>query len=122
MKTFGLIVIGLLLAVVVTAAQPVIGDWNAVIKVGEVSLRLALHVKESQKGLEATFDSIDQKVMGMPVDKIEVKGQQLRFEIAAIQSVYTGKLNTDGTTITASWAQLGMDFPVDFKKSEGAKK
>jgi hypothetical protein len=122
MRTFGLIVIGLLLAVVVTAAQPAAGHWNAVIKVGEVSLRLALHVKESKNGLEATFDSIDQKVLGMPVDKIEMKGQQLRFEIAAIQAVYTGKLNPGGTTVTGSWSQLGMDFPVDFKKAEGAKK
>ena len=122
MKIFGLIVMGLFVAVVATAAQPLAGDWNAVIKVGEASLRLALHVKESQRGLEATFDSIDQKVMGMPVDKIEIKGQQLRFEIAAIQSVYTGTLSTAGTTITGSWAQLGMNFPVDFKKAAGEKK
>jgi hypothetical protein len=122
MKTFGLVVIGLLIAISITAAQPVAGDWNATIKVGEISLRLALHVKESKNGLEATFDSIDQKVMGMPVDKIAVKGQQLRFEIAAIQAVYTGKLNPGGTTIMGSWAQLGMDFPLDFKKAEGAKK
>lgn len=121
MKIFGLIVIGLVLASVGAAAQPVAGDWNAVVKVGELSLRLALHVKESQKGLEATFDSIDQKVMGMPVDKIELKGQQLRFEIEAIQAVYIGTLNIGGT-ITGSWAQLGMNFPVDFKKAAGAKK
>jgi hypothetical protein len=121
MKLFGLIVIGLALVSVATAAQSVAGDWNAVVKVGEVSLRLALHLKESQQGLEATFDSIDQKVMGMTVDKIELKGQQLRFEIEAIQAVYTGTLNTGGT-INGSWAQLGMNFPVDFKKAAGAKK
>jgi hypothetical protein len=122
MKIFGLIVMTLVVAVVAMAAQPVAGDWNAVIKAGEVSLRLALHVKDSQKGLEATFDSIDQKVMGMPVDKIEVKGQEVRFEIGAIQSVYTGTLNAGGTAITGSWAQLGMNFPVDFKKAAGARK
>ena|ERR1051326_4729029 len=121
MKIFGLVVMSVVMAVV-AAAQPVAGDWNAVIKVGDVSLRLALHVKESEKGLEATFDSIDQKVMGMPVDKIEIKGQQFRFEIGAIQSVYTGTLNSGRTAITGSWAQLGMDFPVEFKKAAGAKK
>ena len=72
--------------------------------------------------MEAIFDSIDQKVMGMPVDKIEIKGRQLRFEIAVIQSVYTGTLSTGGTTITGSWAQLGMKFPVEFKKAAEAKK
>jgi len=46
----------------------------------------------------------------------------LRFEIEAIQSVYTGTLNTGGTTINGSWAQLGMNFPVDFKKTAGAKR
>ena len=62
-----------LFALIVTV---LVGDWTAVIKVGDASYRLALHVTESQKGLQATFDSIDQKVMGMPVDKIELKGQQ----------------------------------------------
>jgi hypothetical protein len=121
MKLFGLIVSGLALVSGATAAAPVVGDWNAVVKVGEVSLRLALHVKESQKGLAATVDSIDQKGMGMPVDKIELKGEQLRFEIETIQAVYTGTLNSGGT-ITGSWVQLGMNFTVDFKKAAGAKK
>jgi len=42
MKSFGLIMIALLVASVATAAQPAAGDWNAVIKVGEKAYVLAL--------------------------------------------------------------------------------
>jgi hypothetical protein len=122
MKVFGSIVIVLACAILAFAAQPAAGDWNGVIKIGEMTLRLALHVKETPKGLEATFDSIDQKAMGMPVDKIEVKGQQIRFELASIQAVYTGTLSKTGATITGSWAQVGQDFPVNFEKITGVKK
>jgi len=101
-----------------SAANPANGDWSAVIKVGELELRLALHVTESGKGLQATFDSIDQKVMGMPVDKIEVKGQELKFELKVIDATYAGTLNKAGNTITGAWFQIGQSFPVTFRKTK----
>ena len=123
MRIIGLIVILVACALFAAAAQPIAGDWAAVIKIGDIDLRLALHVTETSQGPQATFDSIDQKVMGMPVDKIELKGQQFRFELASIQAVYTGTLNKVGTSITGSWAQVGKSFPVTFqKKAAEAKK
>jgi hypothetical protein len=115
------IVLFLILATPALAAEPAIGDWSGVIKVGDVSLRLALHVTNTGKGLRATFDSIDQKVLGMPVDTIEVQGSQLKFEIAVIQASYTGTLDKAGTTLTGSWSQVGMSFPVTFRKTIPAK-
>jgi hypothetical protein len=104
------------------AAEPASGDWTAVIKVRDIELRLALHVTDSSKGLQATFDSIDQKVMGMPVDKIEVNGQQLKFEITVIGASYVGTLNKSGTEITGTLSQLGMSFPLNFRKTVQVKK
>jgi len=122
MRIVGPIVVLLAFAGLVMAAQPAAGDWEGVITVGEIKLRLALHVTESGKGLNATFDSIDQNAMGMPVDKIEFKDQQLTFELASIQAVYTGTLNKAGTTITGSWKQIGQSFPVNFQKKTSTKK
>jgi len=104
------------------APEPVIGDWEGVIKIGDVKLRLVLHITDSAKGLTATFDSPDQKTMGMPVDKIEVKGQRLAFEIAAIQATYTGTLDKTGTSLTGSWSQLGTSLPLNFQKTVQAKR
>src|SRR5262245_16190539 len=104
------------------AADPVTGSWSGVIHVSNTDLRLVLHVKDSSGKLQATFDSPDQYVAGMPVDKIVVKGQQLTFEIVRIASVYSGTLSKDGKTITGSWSQLGASFPVNFQKAAQVKK
>lgn len=122
MRIVKAIVVLLAVAVMATAASVATGDWAGTIRIGDIDLRLALHVTESGKGLQATFDSIDQKVFGMPVDKIELKGQQFKFELASIQAVYTGTLNKPGTMITGEWSQVGMSFPVSFKKATQAKK
>jgi hypothetical protein len=122
MRIVKAIVVLLAVSVMAAAASVAAGDWTGSIRLGEMDYRLALHVTESEKGLQATFDSIDQKVFGMTVEKIELKGQQLRFELASIQAVYTGTLNKAGTTITGEWSQVGMTFPVSFKKATQAKK
>jgi hypothetical protein len=122
MRILSGIVFLLILATPTLAAEPAIGDWSSVIKVGDISLRLVLHVTSTGKGLRATFDSIDQKVLGMPVDTIDVKGRQLKFEIGVIQATYTGTLDQAGSTITGSWSQLGMSYPLTFRKTTAAKK
>ena len=122
MKVLRAIVCVLSFSIAASAASPASGEWTAVIKVRDIDLHLALHITDSGNGLQATFDSIDQKVMGMPVDKIEVKGQQLLFEIKVIEASYTGTLNKSGTEITGTWSQLGMFFPLNFRKTVQVKK
>ena len=108
------------LAMAAPAGSPVNGDWDSVITVRDINLRLALHVTDTGKGLKATFDSIDQQVMGMIVDRVEFKGQKFEFDLNVIMAKYTGVLQPDGKTIKGSWEQLGMSFPVNFKKAAPA--
>ena len=122
MRIIQTIALTLVTAVSISAATPIRGDWQGVIKVQNQDLRLVLHVKEDAGKLTATFDSPDQYVAGMPVDTIELKGQQLNFEIKRILSIYSGTLDKDGKAISGSWSQLGMSFPLNFKKSAPAKK
>jgi len=122
MRIIQSITLTLLAAVSISAATPIGGDWQGVIKVQNQDLRLVLHVKEAAGKLTATFDSPDQYVAGMPVDTIELKGQQVNFEIKRIMSIYNGTLDNDSKTISGSWSQLGMSFPLNFKKSAPAKK
>jgi hypothetical protein len=105
------------IAIAAPAASTMSGDWDAVITVKETNLRLALHVVESGKGLKATFDSIDQQAIGLLVDRIELKGRQLEFEMSLIMAKYTGVLQPDGKTIKGSWEQLGMTFPLNFNRA-----
>jgi hypothetical protein len=107
----------LVLAVSASAAVPIAGNWEGVIKVPNQELRLVLHVRESGGKLTASFDSPDQYVAGMPVDSIDLKGQQLNFEIRRIMALYSGTLDKEGKAVNGSWSQLGMSFPVNFKKA-----
>ena len=122
MRIIQTITLTLVTAVSISAATPIRGEWQGVIKVQNQDLRLVLHVKEDAGKLTATFDSPDQYVAGMPVDTIELKGQQLNFEIKRILSIYSGTLDKDGKAISGSWSQLGMSFPLNFKKSVVVKK
>jgi len=122
MRIIQAIALTLVAAVSVSAATPVGGDWEGIIKVQNQDLRLVLHVKEAAGKLTATFDSPDQYVAGMPVDSIELKGQQFVFEIKRILSIYSGTVDKDGKAISGSWSQLGMSLPLNFKKAAPVKK
>jgi len=107
----------LVIAASASAAAPVAGNWEGVIKIQNQELRLVLHVREAAGKLTATFDSPDQYVAGMPVDNIDLKGQQLNFEIKRIMALYSGTLDKEGKAVSGSWSQLGMSFPLNFKKA-----
>jgi uncharacterized protein len=109
------------IAVSASAAVPVAGNWEGMIKVQNQELRLVLHVREAEGKLTATFDSPDQYVAGMPVDNIEFKGQQLNFEIKRLMALYSGTLDKEGKAVNGAWSQLGMSFPVNFKKAAAKK-
>jgi hypothetical protein len=122
MRIIQSIALTLFAAVSISAATPIGGDWEGIIKIQNQDLRLVLHVKEAAGKLTATFDSPDQYVAGMPVDTIELKGQQLNFEIKRILSIYNGTVDKDGKAITGSWSQLGMSVPLNFKRSAPVRK
>ena len=107
----------LVIAVSASAAAPIAGNWEGVIKIQNQELRLVLHVREAAGKLTATFDSPDQYVAGMPVDSIDLKGQQLNFEIKRIMALYSGTLDKEAKAVSGSWSQLGMSFPLNFKKA-----
>lgn len=47
--------------------QDITGEWNGVLKVQGVQLRLVFHVQKTGTGYAATMDSPDQNAKGIPV-------------------------------------------------------
>src|SRR5215510_12090329 len=89
-------------------AQTVEGAWQGTIKANDVELRLRLHVTKDEKGtLKATFDSIDQGAIGLPISAISLKDSTLNFELQVISGSYEGKINADYTRISGAWTQGG---------------
>src|SRR5262245_52615080 len=100
---------GLLVSLLVAVgdkAQTVEGDWQGMLKANDVELRVRLHVTKDLKGtLKATFDSIDQGAIGLPISAINLKDSTLNFEIEMAGASYEGKINADHTRISGAWTQ-----------------
>lgn len=98
-------------------AQTVEGDWQGILKANDVELRLRLHVTKDEKGtLKATFDSIDQGAIGLPISAIIIKDSTLNFELKVASGSYEGKINADHTRISGTWTQGGVSIPLEFTR------
>jgi fermentation-respiration switch protein FrsA (DUF1100 family) len=113
---------GLLLAALLTAGAAaqvpdITGDWQGTLNAGGAELRLALHItKNSDGGLHATLDSVDQGANGIPVTKAELKGTKLHLDIGAVNGTYDGDVAADGQAIKGTWSQ-GSPLALDFKRA-----
>ena len=86
------------------------------LKAGPAELRLRLHVKADRDGgLSATFDSVDQGAMGMPVSRIESKDGALTFGLDQVKGRFEGKFDAGGKIIRGTWYQGGTSLPLEFR-------
>lgn len=64
MKRFNFFIIGLFVALILNA-QEITGEWNGVLSVQGMKLRLVFHVTKTDAGFTATMDSPDQGAKGI---------------------------------------------------------
>lgn len=99
------------------AAHHVLGPWQGTLVAGENRLRLVLHWSQSADGaLEATLDSLDQGIEGIPVAAASLDGDAVHLDIKAIQASFEGRLAAPNR-IEGDWKQSGYTFPLTFEKA-----
>ena len=91
------------------------GDWLGTLDTGMGRLRLLLHITNTEDGLTATMDSLDQGANGLPVNSIARTGAELKFDMKSIGGSYDGTIGTDLGTITGTWTQMGKSWPLVLK-------
>ena len=91
------------------------GDWLGTLDSGMGKLRLVLHITNTEDGLTATMDSLDQNANGLPVNSITRTGTELKFEMKSIGGSYDGTIGADLGTISGTWTQMGKTFPLVLK-------
>ena len=118
MKRFMIMATLIFLAVGVSRAQDIAGDWQGTISAGGQQLRLVLHITKSpDNSLKATLDSIDQPGgNGIPVSSISLKDSRLNLGVEMVHGTYEGKVAADSNTITGTWTQ-GVALPLEFKRA-----
>ncbi|MDR1594853.1 MAG: alpha/beta hydrolase, partial [Prevotellaceae bacterium] len=96
-------------------AQDVIGDWNGVLKVQNIKLRLVFHIQKTESGYSATMDSPDQGGKDIPVTSVSYENSVLKIAIPNITLEYEGVLGDDGN-ITGTFKQMGQTIPLNLSR------
>lgn len=83
------------------------GAWMGALDTGTVKLRVVFHIVNTEDGLTATLDSIDQGAMGIPTTSVTRDGSTLKIEVKKIAGLFEGKIAADLSSIDGKWSQGG---------------
>jgi len=95
-------------------------DWLGTLDTGMGKLRLVLHITNTDQGLTATMDSLDQGANGIPVTSVVRNGASLKFDMQGIGGAYDGTISADLASFSGTWTQLGKSWPLEFKHVKNA--
>ena len=97
-----------------------LGDWAGPMPI-QPAQTLVIHVRKSATGgVEATLDSPEKRVNGVPMTGPRRDGAKVDFEIDSISFRYAGVLSPDGRTIHGSMTQgAAPALPVTLTKGVG---
>ena len=110
------------LAISFVSANEITGDWNGVLSVQGMKLRLVFHISKTDNGYAATMDSPDQGAKNIAMTGAKFENNVLTLELAAAQIVYTGNFN-NSDSIKGNFSQAGQKFPLDlFRKAVSFEK
>jgi uncharacterized protein len=113
MKTLVTVLITLLF-VYQLIGQDIKGQWNGVLKVQGIQLRIVFNITKTENAYSSTMDSPDQGAKGIPVTNTTLEGPNLKLEITSAGIEYTGELK--GENIIGIFKQRGMEFPLDLSR------
>jgi uncharacterized protein len=95
------------------------GSWFGTLQAGAFSLRLALEVRETDGGLSAVLDSIDQNAK-VPVTSIDSTKEGLTFFCSDVGGTFRGKYSANGAEVVGTWTQGPNTLPLTFKRRAAA--
>ena len=105
----------LLSLTIVTFGQDITGQWNGLLKVPGVQLRLIFHINKTDAGYSAIMDSPDQGVNGISMSRTTFEKSVLTVELTASQFEYIGKLDSTGIVV-GTFKQAGQSFPMNLSR------
>lgn len=95
-------------------AQDITGQWNGLLKVQGMQLRLVFNVTKTDDGYNSTMDSPDQGAKDIPVTITTFEDPNISFEIKNAGIEYKGELEDD--KISGTFKQGGQKFPMDLSR------
>jgi len=114
-KTFA-VLLAIFLGSVFLQAQDITGQWNGVLSIQGMNLRLVFHISENAGVFSATMDSPDQGAFGIPVNLTTFDGSKLSLAIPAMGLSYEGELNEN--TVSGTFKQGHLTLPLTLERTE----
>lgn len=96
------------------SAQDITGQWNGVLKVQGMQLRVVFNVTKSGAFYTSTMDSPDQGAAGIPVTQTTFVNSTIKFEVTNARIQYNGALKND--EIVGTFKQGGQEFPMNLSR------
>jgi len=113
------VILVFVLMVLGSYGQEVTGAWNGSLKVQGMQLRIVFNISKTDSGYSSTMDSPDQGAKGIPVTTTTFENARLKIEMTNLHIEYSGELKDK--TITGTFKQNGMAFPMNLTKEAIAK-
>ncbi len=100
------------------AAKPsdIDGAWLGTLDTGAVKLRVVFHITNTEDGLVATLDSLDQGKNGIPVTAATREGASIKLEVKSIAGNFEGNISSDLSIVDGTWTQMGNSLPLTLKR------
>ncbi len=94
--------------------QDITGQWNGVLKVQGIQLRLVFNVTKTDVGYNSTMDSPDQGANGIPVTSTTFENSMIKFEVSNARIEYNGELKEN--EIIGIFKQGGQELPMNLSR------
>ena len=114
MKKMAIIILSWVISLT-ASGQDITGQWNSILKVQGIQLRLVFHLEKTEKGYDATMDSPDQGAKGMPVSSTTFENSTITMVIQSAKIEYDGVLGKDNM-FTGTFRQAGQSFPLNLSR------
>jgi pimeloyl-ACP methyl ester carboxylesterase len=96
--------------------QDITGQWNGILKVSGMQLRVVFNIKKTDNGYSSTMDSPDQGAKGIPVTTTTFENSKLKLEIANAKIEYFGELKDN--VITGTFKQGGQEISLNLSREQ----
>lgn len=94
------------------------GNWSGEMELSGSKLELIFKISATENGkLSAKMDVPAQGARNLPVSKAEVEADSIFLHVAMIAGHFFGELVND-STITGTWSQSGLNFPLTLNRTE----
>ena len=115
MKNSILIILACFLIASPVFSQDITGQWNGVLKVQGIQLRLVFNISRTDSGYVSTMDSPDQGAKGIPTSTTSFKDSVVKITLDKLHIDFEGKLGQDNH-IVGTFKQNGMSFPLNLSR------